>query len=146
MSRWISGPQYSDLIPEDSDWETVYASGERYIFGGPYLNERKIENPSLTPVAADGLWPSCAPIETDLPPLNFYTGLGSDSDMEIVAIPRHGSHPNPVPTNWPRNRSLPGAVNVGFYDGHCELVKLDRLWQLNWHKKWQAPAKRPGLP
>jgi hypothetical protein len=31
-------------------------------------------------------------------------------------------------------------------DGHGELVKLDRLWQLYWHKDYQPPARRPGLP
>jgi prepilin-type N-terminal cleavage/methylation domain-containing protein/prepilin-type processing-associated H-X9-DG protein len=61
-------------------------------------------------------------------------------------IPRHGSRPNPVPTYWPPNKPLPGAVNVSFFDGHGELVKLDRLWQLYWHRDYQPPARRPGLP
>ena len=60
-------------------------------------------------------------------------------------IPRHGSHPNPVPRNWPITQPLPGAVNVTFYDGHVEAVKLERLWQIYWHAKWVPPAKRPGL-
>ena len=42
--------------------------------------------------------------------------------------------------------ALASAVNVAFFDGHGELVKLDRLWQLYWHKDYQPPAKRPGLP
>ena len=41
---------------------------------------------------------------------------------------------------------LPGAINAAFFDGHVELVKLDDLWQLYWHKNYQPPAKRPGLP
>ena len=49
------------------------------------------------------------------------------SHMSCVAIPRHGNRPNPVPTE-PADRPLPGAVNVSFFDGHSELVKLDRLW------------------
>jgi prepilin-type N-terminal cleavage/methylation domain-containing protein/prepilin-type processing-associated H-X9-DG protein len=63
-----------------------------------------------------------------------------------IAIPRHGSSPNPIPRQWPSDRPLPGAINVAFFDGHGELVKLDRLWQLHWHKDYQPPAKRPGLP
>ncbi|MBU6401018.1 MAG: hypothetical protein KGS61_11915 [Verrucomicrobia bacterium] len=66
--------------------------------------------------------------------------------MQTFCIPRHGSRPNPVPTDWPIVQPLPGAVNVSFFDGHGELVKLDRLWQLDWHKDYQPPAKRPGLP
>jgi prepilin-type processing-associated H-X9-DG protein len=66
--------------------------------------------------------------------------------MGAVALPRHGSRPNPLPSEWPSDKPLPGAVNVSFFDGHGELVKLDRLWQLYWHKDHQPPAKRPGLP
>jgi prepilin-type processing-associated H-X9-DG protein len=68
------------------------------------------------------------------------------SDMLVFVTPRHGSRPNPVPTQWPQTLPLPGAVNVSFFDGHGELVKLDRLWQLYWHPDYQPPAKRPGLP
>jgi len=66
--------------------------------------------------------------------------------MGIFTIPRHGSRPNPVPNYWPWDKPLPGAVNVSFFDGHGELVKPDRLWQFYWHKDYQPPAKRPGLP
>jgi prepilin-type processing-associated H-X9-DG protein len=65
--------------------------------------------------------------------------------MAILCIPRHGSRPSPVPTDWPADQPLPGAVNVSFFDGHGELVKLDRLWRLYWHKDYVPPAKRPGL-
>ncbi len=49
------------------------------------------------------------------------------------------------PANWPRNKPLPGAINVSFFDVHGELVKLNRLWQLYWHRDYQLPAKQPGL-
>jgi prepilin-type processing-associated H-X9-DG protein len=66
--------------------------------------------------------------------------------MASMAIPRHGNRPNPVPTYWPKNLPLPGAVNVAFYDGHGETVKPNRLWQFYWHPDYKPPAKRPGLP
>jgi prepilin-type processing-associated H-X9-DG protein len=65
--------------------------------------------------------------------------------MSAFAIPRHGSRPNPVPTNHPPTSRLPGAVNMSFWDGHVEKVQLERLWQLTWHRNYQPPAKRPGL-
>ncbi len=40
--------------------------------------------------------------------------------------------------------TLPGAINSGFVDGHAELVRLERLWSLDWHKGWVTPTKRPG--
>lgn len=73
------------------------------------------------------------------------TGFPQGETM-YVALPRHGSRPNPAPRYWPRTQPLPGAINVALYDGHCELVKLDYLWQLYWTKKWIPPSKRPGLP
>jgi prepilin-type processing-associated H-X9-DG protein len=41
-----------------------------------------------------------------------------------------------MPAFWPPNRPLPGAVNVAFFDGHGETVKLPRLWQLYWHRDY----------
>ena len=65
--------------------------------------------------------------------------------MSSLTIPRHGNRPNPVPTKWPANHKLPGAINVAFFDGHVELVKLDRLWQFYWSADWVPPGSRPGF-
>jgi prepilin-type processing-associated H-X9-DG protein len=73
------------------------------------------------------------------------TGNSADYGIGVMNISRHGSRPNPVPRDWPATLPLPGAVNVGFYDGHAEPVKLDRLWQLYWHVGYVPPDKRPGL-
>ena len=70
------------------------------------------------------------------------TGPGT---MASFTIPRHGARPSKVSTNQPPAAKLPGAINIAFYDGHVETVKLERLWQLNWHKDYKVPAKRPGL-
>jgi prepilin-type N-terminal cleavage/methylation domain-containing protein/prepilin-type processing-associated H-X9-DG protein len=115
-----------------------------------FKTEDQIAHPTLTPVLADGvsvtwLWPW----ETDLPASNLETGGpgGSNNEgMNMVTIPRHGSRPRSIPTNHLPQDRLPGAVNVSFYDGHVAQVKLDNLWQLEWHLDYQAPVKRPGLP
>ncbi len=66
--------------------------------------------------------------------------------MVNFVIPRHGNRPRTVPRYWPRSQRLPGAINVAFFDGHGQQVRLDNLWQLYWHVGYQPPAKRPGLP
>jgi prepilin-type processing-associated H-X9-DG protein len=114
----------------------------------------QVQRPSLTPVLADSVTLFVSPLETDAPPTNlvygasgmFSPGNSGGGEMSWVAIPRHGARPNPVPTYWPANQPLPGGgVNVAFFDGHGELVKLDQLWQLYWHPNYQPPAIRPGL-
>jgi prepilin-type N-terminal cleavage/methylation domain-containing protein/prepilin-type processing-associated H-X9-DG protein len=120
--------------------------------GGPFnwTKEAQIQHPAKTPVFADSVtfW-ECLPTEEDFPAVNLQTGdtdgFDFGSGMNLLTIPRHGSHPSYVTTNQPPNAKLPGAINISFYDGHVAMVPLEQLWQQEWHKGWQTPAKRPGL-
>ena len=114
-----------------------------------FYRESEISQPTLTPLLCDGAYFFGVASPTNLPPQNLYTAdfpRAYAADISTWCIPRHGNRPYPVPRYWPRTRPLPGAINVVFYDGHDELVKLDRLWQLYWTKDWVPPARRPGLP
>jgi prepilin-type processing-associated H-X9-DG protein len=124
------------------------ARNRRYNVPGTndLTTESQLPRPVSTPVTADGVFFWASPHATDVPPANLNLDMMDRSLMWIVAIPRHGKRPSPVPTRWPANQPLPGAVNVSMFDGHVELVKLDNLWQLYWHKDYEPPAKRPGLP
>jgi len=112
-----------------------------------WTKEGQITHTSQTPVFADSIsfWVNTK--ETDLPASNLQTGQGGNSfwGMNLVTIPRHGSRPSSVPTNQRPQDKLPGSINVSFYDGHVALVRLENLWQLEWHQGWQTPARRPGL-
>ena len=113
-----------------------------------FFSESQVQKPVLTPLVGDAANYTSAPDESTDPPRNLYTG-GNDQGPIIwfpFFIARHGRRPEPIPTNWPRTMPLPGAINLGFYDGHCQPVKLEQLWQLYWHKDYVPPAKRPGLP
>jgi prepilin-type N-terminal cleavage/methylation domain-containing protein len=37
----------------------------------------------------------------------------------------------------------PWVNHLSFYDGHVERVRLENLWQLDWHKDWTPPIIRP---
>jgi prepilin-type N-terminal cleavage/methylation domain-containing protein/prepilin-type processing-associated H-X9-DG protein len=127
-----------------------------------FESERRVQFPALTPIIVDSDWWAIAPYDVTpylkgkipLPPwTSVYPNEpepddnnGMPSGMSGVALARHGSRPSRVPNRWGKNQRLPGAVNVGFFDGHVEQVKLERLWQLYWHYGYQPPAKRPGAP
>ncbi|HEY5911322.1 MAG TPA: prepilin-type N-terminal cleavage/methylation domain-containing protein [Verrucomicrobiae bacterium] len=130
----------------------AWGGGPTPIIRGPdwvFTKEEQIARPSQTPVFADSVafWWAC-PTETDLPASNLRTGQGQSGfpwGINMFTIPRHGSRPSSVPTNQRPKDRLPGAINVSFYDGHVGLVRLEDLWQLEWHRDYKPPPKRPGL-
>ena len=114
-----------------------------------FESESRIQNPVLTPVIADGTSWSALPTEKDETPPTWRYGNDPFSDfhgplMNHVMIARHGNRSSSIPEHWPASQRLPGAVNVGFFDGHVDQVQLERLWQLHWHYDWQTPTRQPG--
>jgi prepilin-type N-terminal cleavage/methylation domain-containing protein/prepilin-type processing-associated H-X9-DG protein len=107
-----------------------------------FLSENDIRRADCTPVLFDGPGLFTNPQVSWGAPRDLVNPTYPGSETSIMlAIPRHGTRPSPVPRNWPSTLPLRGAVNVAFYDGHVELVKLDWLWQLYWHIKWMPPPK-----
>jgi prepilin-type N-terminal cleavage/methylation domain-containing protein/prepilin-type processing-associated H-X9-DG protein len=111
-----------------------------------FLMESQVTQPTQTPLLADGICDTAYPRVSDMPATNLYSGDGAIILMKAFNIPRHGNRPGTVPRDWPTSSQLPGAVNVAFFDGHVQPVKLDGLWQLYWHVGYVPPPKRPGLP
>jgi prepilin-type N-terminal cleavage/methylation domain-containing protein/prepilin-type processing-associated H-X9-DG protein len=114
-----------------------------------WYRESEIEHPANAPFFLDGMdFLGVQPYNTAVPGRNLVSGdypFNTITSMWPLTMPRHGSRPRRVSTNHPSSQKLPGAINVVFYDGHVELVKLERMWKLSWHKGWKTPAKRPGL-
>lgn len=126
---------------------TAYDRNQMTFGNLHFRNEQNVSRPSETPLAGDGVWPYSASRATDLPLSNLNRpDPFTEGGVPTFAIPRHGSRPKPIPTNWRINQRLPGAINMAFFDGHVSQVPLENLWQLYWHKDYQPPAKRPGLP
>lgn len=103
-----------------------------------------IQKPSQTPVFVDCMWVDLWPYETDLPGTDLYNGTLGETGMERCTIARHGGvNPGSASRNFDPANRMPGAIDVGMADGHVDLVKLENLWQLDWHLNWQAPSPRP---
>jgi len=109
-----------------------------------FAKESDVLEPIRTPFFADSIWVDTWPLETDLPAKNLMNGDQYNGAMGRITIPRHAANLSDAVTNFnPKNR-LPGAINIGFADNHVELVRLENLWTLYWHKDWVNPVKRPG--
>jgi prepilin-type N-terminal cleavage/methylation domain-containing protein/prepilin-type processing-associated H-X9-DG protein len=112
-----------------------------------FTRESTIQKPALTPVFLDENWVDLWPEETDRPYKNLYAGQPfavSPDQMGRCTIARHGSRSaSRAPRNLGAGEKMPRAINMGFADGHTEMVKLEDLWNLYWHLDWQPPTARP---
>jgi len=119
-------------------------------YGDPkdfFRSESDLVYPVKTPFFADAIWVDAWPLVGDRPARNLFDGdKFSGGGLSRIAIPRHVAPFTAAMKNFDPRNLLPGAVNVSFADNHVESQKLESLWSLYWHKNWQPPAKRPGLP
>jgi prepilin-type N-terminal cleavage/methylation domain-containing protein/prepilin-type processing-associated H-X9-DG protein len=142
------------LVKERNKYQGSYALNGYFYTDSPFGNtnnvfrgEADVKDPTQTPFFADALWTDAWPQETDRPTTNLFIGdKFPGGGLSKIAIPRHSSAHAPGLTQLDQRNRLPGAVNVTFVDSHVENVKLENLWKLTWHRNWQTPARRPGLP
>jgi prepilin-type N-terminal cleavage/methylation domain-containing protein/prepilin-type processing-associated H-X9-DG protein len=147
--RWAYGTRAKE-------WQGSYAlNGWFYDSDTPYFGktdtrfwgkDTAIDRPTLTPVICDSVWVDAWPETNNLPARNLFTGddyMGS-GDMSRVTVPRHGAGLELAVKSFNPKNELPGGINVALADGHSEYVKLEKLWNLYWHRQWMVPAKRPG--
>jgi prepilin-type N-terminal cleavage/methylation domain-containing protein/prepilin-type processing-associated H-X9-DG protein len=142
------------VVKERNNYQASYALNGYFYSDSPYgeannlfKGEADIKYPSKTPFFADALWSDAWPVATDRPTKYLLDGdKFPGGGLSKIAIPRHGSSYSAAVKNLEQHNPLPGAVNVSFADSHVELVKLEELWRLYWHRNWEPPAKRAGLP
>jgi prepilin-type N-terminal cleavage/methylation domain-containing protein len=113
-----------------------------YMFPKP----SSVQKPSQTPLFFDEIYIDTFPLETDPAATDLYFGevpsfaLGGGRGMGCCTILRHGGPTASSSVPYKAGHPLPGAINMGFDDGHGELVKLKNLWTCYWHPNWN-PAK-----
>jgi prepilin-type N-terminal cleavage/methylation domain-containing protein/prepilin-type processing-associated H-X9-DG protein len=117
-------------------WPSGWAE-ERFAF----KSEADLQAPSTTPVLGDSVWVDAWPRAENRPSYNPYYGW-NDGGMGRFLIDRHGAGNAGSRETRPAG-SYAGAVNLVFADGHAEIVRLPRLWQLTWHKNYLPPANPP---
>jgi prepilin-type N-terminal cleavage/methylation domain-containing protein/prepilin-type processing-associated H-X9-DG protein len=114
-----------------------------------YKKFTNVKMSSTTPMFVDCPWVDLFPNEDDPPVSDLYTagGTANPGGLNRVFTPRHAwKSPKQAPKTFNIATKAPGAVNIGFVDGHAQSVKIEDLWNFDWHRNWKAPNKRPGLP
>jgi prepilin-type N-terminal cleavage/methylation domain-containing protein/prepilin-type processing-associated H-X9-DG protein len=103
--------------------------------------ETDIQKPSQTPAFADEIGADGWPTAADPPARNLYTG-NVYSGMGRFTIARHGTNVRKN-TRAASAQVMPGAINIGYADGHVGSVKLPVLYNQYWHRDYVPPATVP---
>ncbi len=107
--------------------EGLPSGGGGYVYGVPPQS-----GDSLIPVFADCNWRHVFPKTNDPAPT-------STQDPNLISTVFH-----PIGRLMLNRHNF--AINVSFYDGHGETVKLRDLYSLNWSLNWVPPATIPVIP
>jgi prepilin-type N-terminal cleavage/methylation domain-containing protein len=126
---WLYSGDYTVqglLLPAGVDWK--------------YAKEAAVRNNVTTPLFGDGMWVDSWPQETDGPAKDLYLGNAGVLGMSRWTIARHRVvSPRNAPTIT-SSVNIPGAITIVFMEGHASQVKLNDLWNLDWHNNWVVPS------
>ena len=93
-----------------------------------FQRDTAIKMPVLTPFFMDAIWPDTWPEITDTPALDLFLG-NVNSALGRISITRHPlKHLNAV-----SGKAIPGAIDIGYVDGHSGKIPLQKLKTLYWH-------------
>ncbi len=160
-TQTLSSPTYTygagDQMWRWSPYGTVYEGSygfNGWLYGGTYsvsdtlgcpetwkyAKESAVKNSANTPLFADAVWIDAWPREAEGPAKDLYLGNGG-KEMGRFTLARHGGRP---PMAAPRaitsTDGLRTGINVAFFDGHANFVKIPEMWTLDWHASWVPPT------
>jgi prepilin-type N-terminal cleavage/methylation domain-containing protein len=123
---------------------TFVTSNPQFVFAKP----TSVQHPAQTPFFNDAVWWNEWPRESDSPAPDLSQGESFGiPGMQRCTIWRHGGKTATSFVNGtvPYPFLLPNAaaINVGFDDGHAQMVKLNSLWSLYWHFNWKPSPTPP---
>jgi prepilin-type N-terminal cleavage/methylation domain-containing protein len=130
--------------------------GKNTLPSGFFIKDSNIRYAATTPTFFDGNWVDTWPQEQDSPCNDLYHGLNYNkhypAEMGRLTLARHNGNPGSAPRKYTAdwNISPPVAtIDMGFADGHAEIVPLRNLWSYTWHVDWGAngnPAPKASMP
>jgi prepilin-type N-terminal cleavage/methylation domain-containing protein/prepilin-type processing-associated H-X9-DG protein len=144
-SYCLNGWMYTGDASEIAEYRTDISSetaAENILSKQTYIVHQ-----SGTPVLQDSVWVDFWPMPNDRPNADLYLAGGTENPpaIERIVTPRHGSQAaGAAPRFFNVTKALPGAINLGFADGHVQGSPLEQLWNFYWNRAWIPPAQRPG--
>jgi prepilin-type N-terminal cleavage/methylation domain-containing protein/prepilin-type processing-associated H-X9-DG protein len=141
----FNGWLYAADAPAVAEWRTDITA--EIAAQCMFLKQSYILQQSFTPVLQDSVWVDFWPMPTDRPNPDLYLAGGTENPptIERIVTPRHGSrNASAAPRNFNIARTLPGAINLGFADGHAQSSPLEQLWGFYYNRAWVPPSPRPG--
>ncbi len=118
-----------------------YKDNPNQVQNFSFPKESSVATPTKTPVFMDAIWVDSWPSETEALPATVDLFKGNPlSSWGRIVISRHGSA-TPKPQSVAKSSAFPGAINLVFADNHAELVKLENLWNLEWHRGYVSVGK-----
>jgi prepilin-type N-terminal cleavage/methylation domain-containing protein/prepilin-type processing-associated H-X9-DG protein len=156
-SYGYNGWLFSDKLGDGAGGAFTLGNGNAGI-NGYFVKESVVKKSSETPIFYDQSWTDAWPTENGTPNRYLYTGAGAmgttgqrgngggPGEMGRITMARHGSGGGakaPKDAAGMPASNLPGAINMGFTDGHAQLVPLKTLWNYYWHAQWNPSAVPP---
>jgi len=147
INGWLFS--YDPNITSISGWVAPppppVVNNPQFVFNNP----TSVQRPAQTPLFNDAVDWNEWPLASDKPAFDLSQGQAVNiPGMQRCTIWRHGAK---TATSYVRGWPLPypfllpneAAINIGFDDGHAQMVKLNDLWSLYWHYNWKPSSTPP---
>ena len=109
-----------------------------------FAKDSAVVHPTKTPVFCGATWLNSGFYTVGAPSQNLFSGMDKLNTFGRITIARHGGKSAlSAPRNVPIGHEMPGAIDLVFFDGHVEAVKLMSLATLAWSVGYTVPPKWP---
>jgi prepilin-type N-terminal cleavage/methylation domain-containing protein len=148
MNGWLFSYDPAITSSVFSGWvgppPTVVLSNPQFVFNKPTSVQRPAQTPLFTDAVVWNEWP----LASDQPAYDLSQGQAVNIlGMQRCTIWRHGGKTatstvrrSPMSPQFMPNDA---AINIGFDDGHAQMIKLNSLWSLYWHYNWKPSSTPP---
>jgi prepilin-type N-terminal cleavage/methylation domain-containing protein/prepilin-type processing-associated H-X9-DG protein len=106
------------------------------VYGSMYfLKNGDITHPAQTPVFLDGVWIDAWPqVSDNIPSGAMDPGFGDDVQADEIARVLLARHPLLSTATIVPNKTIPGAGNAGYADGHAALLRMQDINTVYWSR------------